>query len=425
MPKKVIITTKTNLENTTAPSGVVSHKDVISYITAELAAKGYTINKEVYIQNLNGTTATGIYHLDKNKMITWTNTYDGTMSFKCETGAYIASNDSYVIGEDLSNYTSSRADDVEVKVSKHIKAQVSTLDNQIAKLIKDIDLMKNSNMTDIHLAHVIGVLYFKENLINSSQLIKIKKAYDGSSNMWDIYRTIGVNLKDSHPKSWISQQQGLYVIMMNEFAVGPECNTLEEIADPNQMSLLDEIEAVSQQEVVEEDKGLTLESHPGYIEPVLETEEEVVVSEIEVEKEPEGLTLNSYKAKDFTEEELAELNDSDTDSSDAILPEVEQNQTIEDTFPTPPVNIPVYTEAIPLEEQVAGEYVEPVTEAEVEVSAAPIVDEPVMVDNVIESDPQPVEEDPELDFLNDGPTEDPIFTPEPKSENNVIPNFEF
>lgn len=426
MPKKIIITSKDDLEAVVVPTGAVSHKEVMDTVALELSGAGHAINKEVYIKNLNGTIATGIYHLDANMMISWTNSYDGTMSFKCSTGAYVASNDSYAIGPDSTGHVPTRADDIKTKMEKLVKAQVSNLNNQMVSLVDDINKMKNSIITGEHLAHIIGTLYFKEDVINSSQLIKIKKAYDKSTNMWDIYRLISVHLKDSHPKSWMNQQRGLHTIIMNEYKDRPETSVEEEVIDPNQTNLLDQIE-----EVKEESTELTLDSHPGYVAPVVEEVEETVEEPVAEVEEPTGLTLGDYKAVELTEEELADLNKSDTDIPDTFSTDTEEKgETVEDKieitnhdgnlsfnpepvseFPTPPADVPVHKEVVPLEEQVAGEYVSEVSKEEKDVSAEPVVDKP--------------EED--LSFLEEGPTDDPVFRPEDKAKEDtpVIPNFEF
>ena len=197
--------------------------------------------------------------------------------------------------------------------------------------------------------------------------------------------------------------------------------------------------------------------------------EDVVESPIEnrvTHKQPEAGDLM------VASEPKVDLNDSDTEDSD-VEDKVQDQEALSldshNDFPSAPVGMPVsggpevepeeilktivdeqvgkvlkegYVEnasngmtALPLEEQVATEYIAPVSEAEIEVSAPAIVDEPVAVEvnEGMGFDPQPeAETKPELTeeevaqeeadekMLKEGPTVEPVFTPEPESKSTVV-----
>lgn len=494
MPKNVIITDANDLANVALPNHgkrytVVSHKFIIDETLAQLAANGFIIDKEEYCRNLNGEVALGVYHLkygndpDMGLMFTWANSYDKTMRFRCAIGAHTYVSEARLIAGDMSNYGRVHTGDAKQQVQDHIKTQIQGANSYFASLVKDKDKMKEITLSETQVAELMGVLYFQENVLTSSQLINVKEEYKKPSytystpedSLWSIYNHIIVGLKKAHPKTWMEQQKNLHALVDSRYLMNAVISNSVPEVDPNQTSLIDQIEEI------EGNKTTDVE----------------VVSETNAPKEePEVLSLDSYFEESTTTESTApdllgsidpDLNTSDTEdeSSDIVFPSDPEGVTIEDEvqidnepisdFPTPPSDLPVYSEdqvtadipcetaeellgteepceeeedvfksVQPLEEQVATEYVAPVSEAEQAVSAPPVVDEPIVVDNdAVNFDPQPIvetdaeyaervasiegepEEDPELEYLKEGPIQDDVFTPEPEAKNTLTEDFNF
>lgn len=454
MPKNVIITDAANLAAVPLPSHgssytVVSHKFIIDKALAELTANGFVIDKEEYCRNLNGEVALGVYHLqygndpDMGLMFTWANSYDKSMRFRCAIGGYTHLSNARLIAGDMSNYGRVHTGDAKDQVEKHIESQIQSAGSYFATLVKDKDEMKTITLTDTQVAELMGVLYFEKEILGSSQLINVKDEHKKPSftyttaadNLWTIYNHCIVGLKKAHPKSWMEQQKGLHAIVKDRYmAVAPV------VVNPNQTDLLDqidEIEAISKGDVnnfsgppvIEDVPTLTLEAYTEEkseitdeievaaeeileVIPMEDTDidaEELLESDASVDavQDPNALTLKAHDAKP---EEQPEVKEEESSEEPIITKEIPPEQSPE--FPETPADLPVSDEIIPLEEQVASEIIQPVSEEEKKISKEPVVDEPEKEEN--------------LDWLEEGPVKtDKVFDPEPESKSQVKDPFEF
>ena len=415
MPKNVVIVDRQDLEGVTVPANTVSHKFVIDTLNAELASAGLNIKQTIYYMTPSGQAAAGICHIenadpDMDPIIMWANTYDKTMRFKCSAGGHVKLADAYMIGEDLSGYKIDHTLTSEGKVVACIKAQVADVHSAVARLNAHMKLMSNVQLTNEEVAHMMGVLYFQKDAITSSQLIKVKDACKKDvSNLWTIYRHMAMALKTSHPKTWIDQQVDVHDYVKNNFLLN---NT--PVVDPAQTTLvMDEVESTEQVSVQ------------------VSAQDDVQVEV--VSEKTDNLSLEDYGVKVQVEEEHKDqvvleveedtpvCEEPEVDNSELLLSETEDGDfDNKKEFPDPPVDLPVSggEQVKPLEEQVAGEYVAPISEAEKAASAVPVVDEPKQ---------EEVKEEEDLSFLEEGPTFDPNFAPEDSKKKTSLeaPNFEF
>lgn len=421
MPKNVVIVDRQDLEAVTVPANTVSHKFVIDTLTAELASAGLNVKQTIYHMTPSGQAAAGICHIesadpDMDPIIMWANTYDKTMRFKCSAGGHLKVTNAYMIGEDLSGYKIDHTLTSEGKVVACVKAQVANIHSHVARLNAHMKLMNNIQLTNEDVAHMMGVLYFQKDAITSSQLIKVKNACKKDvSNLWTIYRHIAIALKSSHPKTWIDQQMDVHAYVKNNFllnivpTVDPNQTTLpiDEVESTEQVSVQDSAQDDVQVEVIsEKTENLTLEDYAVKVQVKEEHADQLTIDNNTVHLNPQPVSEQAEEP----EVDNSELLSSDTEDGDF------DNKK---EFPEPPVDLPVSggEQVKPLEEQVAGEYVAPISEAEKAASAAPVVDEPK----------EEVKEEEDLSFLEEGPLDDPNFTPEDSKKNTPLeaPNFEF
>lgn len=397
MPKNVIITDATELGTIPLPQQtetytVVSHSFIINETKEQLKLNGFEIESEEYCRNLSGEVALGVYHLthgddsDLGLMFTWANSYDKSMRFRCAIGGFVHVSGSRMIAGDMSNYGRIHTGDAKDQVKDHIQSQITSAGSYFSALCTDKDNMKDVLLSDEEIAELMGILYFKEDVLSSSQLINTKDyckkspfTYSTPDNsLWTIYNHCILALKKAHPKSWMEQQKDLHkIVKARLLKVTPSLEAVtEEVVDPAQTNLLDQIEEIEAEKTLEDKLDLAEEpatfnlDHIPEPEAVIEPEEEVIDTDLNesdaseadavLVQDPGALSLEAHS----TGEEETVFPDAPAD-----LPVVPEDQTVESTEET-------VEETIPLEEQVATEYIEPVTEAEVEASAPPIVDEP-------------------------------------------------
>ena len=93
-----------------------------------------------------------------------------------------------------------------------------------------------------------------ENLIDASQMSVIKKemhkpSYDYNcdlENAWTFYNHVTHALKNSHPRTWMSDQKKFHEFMTAELLSHKNLHNFDQsnepIIDPNQTSILDHVE---------------------------------------------------------------------------------------------------------------------------------------------------------------------------------------
>lgn len=277
MRKSDHTTTKNVLLDQTLPEQtntytVIPNKFVMDLIETELDAQNFIVKKELYAAYNNNDVAIGRYIIhhdhdpDLSMMFYFINSYDKSQRFRCGIGAIINTNDAMFAGDSQTFnkiHKGTALDDAEAA----IKAQIHAAGSAYTTLAKHKRAMETINFTDKQFYELIGELYLK-NMVTPYQLGIIKSEYDTPSydyintdnNMWTLYNHIQVGLKRSHSKNVFNNVQlvhyhicNKYKILTHPIVLGIEATTeTEEVTnevdidevyvDPNQTSILDEIE---------------------------------------------------------------------------------------------------------------------------------------------------------------------------------------
>ena len=89
---------------------VISHEFIINHTMEQLALHGFTVEKETYRSNSDGSIAQGIYYINYDKdpeiglMFAWSNSYNKLMRFKCAMGGYVFICMNGVVAGDMGSY---------------------------------------------------------------------------------------------------------------------------------------------------------------------------------------------------------------------------------------------------------------------------------------------------------------------------------
>jgi hypothetical protein len=463
MPQKSLITSEQSLKVVSLPQHgetytVVSHGFIIDETRRQLEEHGFEIKTEMYNSNINGEVAQGVYHLshatdpELGLMFAWANSYDKTMRFRCAIGGYVFVCSNGMIAGDMSNYGRKHVGEAKDEVKAHIAQQVTGAQNYYDELVKAKEKMKSITVSDSDIALLMGKLYFTDSTITSSQLIVVKNQFKtpahnygtNEDSLWTVYNHITFALKQSHPKTWMEDQKALHKTVKELFL--SKLNT--EDTDPNQLSLLDQVnETVETEDVVDmaspeteeiieeveeaeeanvedttlnENVSFSLDDYLGetdqedVVDELLSVEEEVVEEVVE-EVEPEVKTDETglFIVEEDSKEDVTSDNGSDWDIDKAK--EVEFPQTIDldaeedndwdkleeaGVIKETPVVEAKDTEPFPLEEATEEETTEMlygVDNGDIEITNAPI--------NILATE-ESTEENPFEDFVSSIKSED-------------------
>ena len=407
MPKQVIITDRNDLNSITLPDHgesytVISHDFIITEVLSQLQNKGLKIEKEEYCRNLNGEVATGIYHISEDTdsdiglVFTWTNSYDKTMRFKCAIGAYDKKTGSRYIAE-YSNGKVHSGENVKDDIKAQILNQINEYNKYLSQLITDKNSMKDITINEDEVANLMGLLFFKEGIITSSQLINIKNDYNNSTDtsLWSVYQHITVALMKSHPKHWLEQQKDVHSYIKNMFFTSKYLTQV--IEDKSQLSLLDSLDECNDV-IANYDAHMKLDCQvatefPTPPEDVPEFKAPDLFCQMYNTEETPNLQnpCIGHELESASEELAQELSNSSMEVLETVFTNEEVIHELDN----------VVEDIIPLEEQVAGEYISNVSKEEIEISIPPIIDKPVIVDNdAVDFDPQLVEKEESIEENN-------------------------
>ena len=303
MPKKIQNTTKAHLVSVPLPNHaatytVISHQFVIDYAYQALAAAGFGIVDEEYRCTADGQIAQGIYKLNFNNdpelsmMFAWTNSYNKQVKFKCVIGAYINQTGSVMISGDLGSWVRKHTGTADTETKEIIDNYISNAYMYYNQLVSDKAAMEQVDLTLRKQSQLLGVLFAEYDVLTTEQANVVRQqmkrpshVFASQSSLWAFYNYVTIALQQSHPRTWMEDQRMLHYFISTivDFTkvstpapvvstpVADLSTPVEEV-DPNQISLLDQIEEIenstSQDEVIvyEDPIGNTFEV------PVIEPE---------------------------------------------------------------------------------------------------------------------------------------------------------
>jgi hypothetical protein len=237
MPVKTIFQSENFLRNCPLPSygksyAVIPHGSVIDEARTQLSAAGFRIKKEFYKATNTGDVAQGMYHLeagndqDMGLMFVWSNSYNKTMAFKCAIGAHVFICSNGMVSGDLGTYRRRHSGTALTDVTSFMQDQIGNASTYYNKLIEDKQMLKDVSLTPRQKGTILGRLFAEDEILTLTQLGIVKREIDRpthsySSNpnsAWDMYNHITLALKDSHPKSYLSDHQRVHTFFVKEFS---------------------------------------------------------------------------------------------------------------------------------------------------------------------------------------------------------------
>ena len=236
MPAKTSFVTEQHLRNSALPNHgkrytVIPHGFIIDEARRELAAAGFSIDKELYKTSLDGQIAQGVYHLnygndsDMGLMFAWSNSYNKMMRFKCAIGAQVFVCMNGVVSGDLANYKRKHTGSALVDVTTSIQYQISRAKEYYDNLVADKEMLKQVSLNKTQQGSVIGRLLIDQEILTLTQVGIVQReiekpthSYSPNPNSaWDLYNHVTLALKDSHPLTFLSDHQKVHSFFVNEF----------------------------------------------------------------------------------------------------------------------------------------------------------------------------------------------------------------
>src|SRR5262245_39465467 len=117
----------TPLPQATSSYTVIPHKRVNDKVTEEIQAKGFDIENIIYRASNGGQIASGTVTLKQGSdnemrmMLTWANSYDKSMRFKCAVGGYLPQSGSIVVSGNMGSWGRKHTGTADTEMEKTIQ----------------------------------------------------------------------------------------------------------------------------------------------------------------------------------------------------------------------------------------------------------------------------------------------------------------
>ena len=288
---------------------VISHEFIINHTMEQLALHGFSVEKETYRANSDGSIAQGVYYINYTKdpevglMFAWSNSYNKLMRFKCAIGGYVFICMNGVVAGDMGSWGRKHLGSADTETVKAIIEQISNADIHFDRIVADKDVMKKITITERKQAELLGILYAEYEILSSEQMSIVKQQMDKPSydyncelnSLWAFYNHVTHALKKAHPRDWMDDQRKLHWFIAIEFDL---VNFIEDgvllpmdelelnYGEPeNQLNILTEIEKAEEIEEltqIAEDREQAERDIVFYEDPAGNTFEAPVVDDIKI-----------------------------------------------------------------------------------------------------------------------------------------------
>ena len=272
MPRKIQNTTKSDLISVALPNHaatytVISHQFIIDYAYQALAMAGFAIVDEQYRCTADGQIATGIYKLqfnsdpDLSMMFAWTNSYNKQVKFKCVVGAYINNTGAVMISGDIGSWVRKHTGTADTETKDTIDNYITNAHMYYNQLCSDKATMEGVTLNKRKQAQLLGVLFAEYEILTTEQASMIRDqmkrpyhVFTNANSLWAFYNYVTIALQNSHPKTWMEDQRVLHYFI-GTIGNFQQCSApaqivetvdivdevIEDVIDPNQISILDQI----------------------------------------------------------------------------------------------------------------------------------------------------------------------------------------
>jgi len=293
MPRKIQDITRATLEAVPLPTHaatytVISHKSIMDYALAEIAAMGFTVHSEEYRATHDGQIAQGIYQLNYNSdpemslMFAWTNSYNKQIRFKCAVGGYVHANQTVMLCGEIGTYARKHTGTADADTIAMMQSHLANAQMYYDNLVADKEAMKAVPLSSRRQAEILGVLFAEYEILTTEQASIIRQQMDkpsffyngGKDTLWSFYNHATVALQQSHPRTWMEDQRMLHWFISNEFDLNgqtqvvltPAVQVTVPMVDPlnaipNQTNILDqiaELTADKEADMIDEDVRYTI-----------------------------------------------------------------------------------------------------------------------------------------------------------------------
>jgi hypothetical protein len=208
----------------------IPHSYFLDTVSNEIGnAGGLEVTGQRVYTNMKGTKLVGFTSVKHRgmesdpdfgleMMVGYKNSYDKSMSAALVAGAQVMICSNGVIAGDMMSFVRKHTGTIQEELVVKTRDAIQSMREGFSKLVLEVDIMRDYQLTDKQKAEIMGVMYFEENMVTPNQLSVIKKEMSESphfkgDSLWDLYNNVTESFKSSHPLRHIDDHINLHSFM--------------------------------------------------------------------------------------------------------------------------------------------------------------------------------------------------------------------
>ena len=223
----------------------IGHSFFLDTVSREINAdSGLQVTGQRVYTNLNGNKLVG-YTSVKHRgfesdpdfglemLLGYKNSYDKSMAAALVAGVNVMVCGNGCVSGDMLSFTRKHTGTIQEELTEKVREAVISMKEGFSRLVLEIDIMKDYQLTAKQKAELMGVMYFEENMVSPNQLSVIKNEMTKSEHftgdsLWDLYNNVTESLKSSHPLNHIENHMKLHDFMTGVAGITADVETVEE-----------------------------------------------------------------------------------------------------------------------------------------------------------------------------------------------------
>jgi hypothetical protein len=247
----------------------VSHRELAEATIIAIKDAGFELGAQEYSWAKEGLEANARYTIrdirdsEMELEIGWQNSYNKQLSLKFAIGTRIMICANGCVSGNFGSFKKKHMGEVAEYAPAQIGLIIGEAEKTFKRMQEERDLMKSIELSGRAQAELIGRLFLREQLINSTQLNLIRDEfnkpsfdYGAPNSLWEVYQHTTFSMKHIHPRLWMDDHISVHRFftgVADEFTgkatplevpaiIGVVEETTHEVIDPDQLSILDAID---------------------------------------------------------------------------------------------------------------------------------------------------------------------------------------
>lgn len=234
----------------------VAHSHLLSELPRRLVHNNYVIMNRRLYTNEKGTKLVGFYdvqdaesnisdELGLRMSIGFKNSYDKSMVAALAVGAIVIVCSNGVICGDLITFKRKHTGTILQELHEKIEQAITSMNTSFARILTDIEIMKNCRVTLRQKSEILGVMYVEKDLLTPTQFSMVKRELKMSEHfkgdtLWDLYNNVTSVLKKSHPMYYISTHVNFHKFMLETANAFHASSSSSDKSDKVEETILDQ-----------------------------------------------------------------------------------------------------------------------------------------------------------------------------------------